>query len=143
MKNLLIRTLFILFLFSGCDNGNTLESFYFFPDQNWKRFDNPIIKFEIDKPGIFYDMLIEVDYNASLTHKELPITVIMTTPSGEIRSRNLTLKMDDPEGKILPILRKDYAFSEKGVCTFEIENRSQYIESPGMVKIGIRLEKAE
>ena len=118
-----------------------MESFHFFPDQNWKRFDNPIITFEIDKPGIFYDMLIEVDYDATLAHDELPITVIMTTPSGEIRSRNLTLKMDDQEGKILPVLRKDYAFSEKGVCAFEIENRSQYIDSPGMEKIGIILKR--
>ncbi|RLD52263.1 MAG: hypothetical protein DRI97_14690 [Bacteroidetes bacterium] len=143
MKNLFLRTILIIVLLMGCNSDNIIHSYYSFPEQNWKRFDNPIIEIDINKPGIFYDMWIELDYDVSKTLDEFLITVIMSTPSGEIRSRNLTLDMATGDGKIRVILRKDFAFSEKGPCTFEIENRSQNIETKGLKRIGIVLEKSK
>ena len=127
----------------GCDNNNIISSYYSFPEQSWKRFDNPIIEIDISKPGIFYDMWIELESENPPATDELPITVIMSTPSGEIRSRSLTLYITAGDEKIRTILRKDFAFSNKGLCTFEIENRSQNIETKRLKRIGIVLEKSE
>ena len=143
MKNLFLRTLLIIVLLMGCDNNNIISSYYSFPEQSWKRFDNPIIEIDINKPGIFYDMWIELESENPPATDELPITVIMSTPSGEIRSRSLTLYITAGDEKIRTILRKDFAFSNKGLCTFEIENRSQNIETKRLKRIGIVLEKAE
>jgi hypothetical protein len=143
MKNLFLRTLLIIVLLMGCNSDNIISSYYSFPEQSWKRFDNPIIEIDINKPGIFYDMWIELESENPPATDELPITVIMSTPSGEIRSRSLTLYITAGDEKIRTILRKDFAFSNKGLCTFEIENRSQNIETKRLKRIGIVLEKAE
>lgn len=141
MKTLLLRTLTILFLLSGCGDGNTISKYFSFPDHTWQRFENPIIELDIDNPGIFYNMWLELDYDLTLAPEELAVTVITSTPSGEIRSRNLNLKPNSPDGKIRLILRKDFAFAEKGICTVEIENRSQHLETKGVKRIGVVVER--
>ncbi|MCK4570172.1 MAG: hypothetical protein KAT76_07765 [Bacteroidales bacterium] len=146
MKNILFRYLLVVFIIAGCSSDAIKGSYFTFADKQWKRFENPEIEFDISKPGIFYNMWLEVDYDASLAPETLPVTVIMYTPSGEVRSRTLNLKFKDQnennrDGKFRVMLRKDFAFSEKGSCSFEFENRSQDIKTPGMIRIGIVLEK--
>ncbi len=103
----------------------------------------------IEHPGIFYTMWLELHYTSSFDLNNLPVTVIMYTPSGEIRSRDLILKFNtdgdkhSEPGKLRVILRKDFAFSEMGNCKFEIENRSQKVETSGLISIGIIIEKTQ
>jgi hypothetical protein len=148
MKNILLKTTLLLFLIWGCKSDTTISQYHSFPDEVWKRFDNPVLELNIEHPGIFYDMWVELDYDEYATHENLAVSVIMDSPSGEIRSRDLLFEFkhedkNNKPGKCRLILRKDYAFAEKGVCIFEIENRSQRIESRGLSKIGIVLERAQ
>ncbi len=144
MKNSYLKFSLILLIFFACTGNSDLASWHSFPGETWKRFDNPIIEFDIASPGIFYNMTLIVEYDAALAPDELPVTVIMYTPSGEMRSRNIVLKFNDPEntevGLIKIPLRKDYAFYEAGSCRFELENRSQYVESKGLKKLGIIID---
>jgi len=141
MKPFLIRSLLFVFLLAGCGNSVNIDEHYSFPGEIWKRFDNPVIETGISHPGIKYVMYLELEYDPSLAPAQLPVTVIMTTPSGEIRSRDLTFKTDPAQSKVQLTLRKDFAFSEKGACSFEIENRSQYVETKGVKRIGVIIEK--
>ena len=148
MNNRLFRYLLIAIVMAGCTSDTVLESYFSFPGEKWKRFENPEIKFDIAGPGIFYNMWLEVDYDTSLAPDVLAVTVIMYTPSGEIRSRNLNLMFKDVDENSIPgylrvILRKDFAFAEKGLCSFEIENRSQNVVTPGMKRIGVVLERVD
>ena len=124
-------------------------SLYSFPDGQWGRFDNPIIDIEIVSPGIYYDMYLELDFDASQSPDNFLITVIMYTPSGEIRSRDIQLDFntDSDEntkpGKLSVVLRRDFAFSDKGNCKFEIENRSTKIVTPGMKSIGVLMKVSQ
>ena len=130
-----------IFLLIGCNTNDNMESYYIFPDGLWKRFENPEIELDITKPGIFYDMFLEINYDPDIAKEPIPMTVIMSTPSGEIRSRNIRLVPGTAEGKVRIILRKDFAFSEQGTCSFEIENRSQNIETAGLKNLGIVMER--
>jgi hypothetical protein len=124
-------------------------SSYDFPGGQWRRFDNPVIDFEIATPGIFYDMYLELDFDTSQAPENFQITVIMYTPSGEMRSRDIQLDFSSdknkntPPGNLRVVLRKDFAFSDKGNCKFEIENRSTKIVTPGMKSIGVLMEKTQ
>jgi len=141
MKNIFLTTMLTIFLLIGCNTNDNMESYYIFPDGLWKRFENPEIELDITKPGIFYDMFLEINYDPDIAKEPIPMTVIMSTPSGEIRSRNIRLVPGTAEGKVRIILRKDFAFSEQGTCSFEIENRSQNIETAGLKNLGIVMER--
>jgi len=149
MKKTFLRYIALFILTAGCSSGSTIESFHNFPGQKWQRFENPLINFDIEHPNTFYDMWLELHYTSSFDTDNLPVTVIMYTPSGEIRSRDIILKLNvekdkhGESGKLRVPLRKEFAFSEKGDCKFEIENRSQKIEASGLISIGIIMEKSQ
>lgn len=143
-KHIYIIFAFLLFL-AGCGD-SPIRGYYTFPEEGWNRFENPVIELEISKPGIFYDMWLEVHYDTTLGPDKFPLTTIMYSPSGEIRSRNLSLEFnqgDNNDGVLKVKFRKDYAFAEKGICKFEFENRTQRIKAPGILKIGVIMERAQ
>jgi len=145
MNNQLFRYLLIVIIIAGCTSDKVLESYFSFPGEQWKRFENPEVEFDIVGTGIFYNMWLEVDYDVALAPDVLAVK-IMYTPSGEVRSRDLDLGFKDVDensssGRLRVILRKDFAFAEKGLCLFEFENRSQNVVTPGMKRLGIVLEK--
>lgn len=148
IKNLIFSHLLLVFILAGCSSETGYRSSYSFPEKQWKRFDNPVMDIEISTPGIFYDMFMEIHYDTSQLPKNFPINVIMYTPSGEIRSRDLILdftKKKDSEtfGTLRIVLRREFAFSDKGICKFEFENRSTKVNNPGIRDISIILEKSQ
>jgi hypothetical protein len=148
MKKTIYTSLLLILLAWGCSFEKKYRSFYEFPGDEWNRFENPLIEFNITDPGIYYDMSLKLNYMPSPDLKNFLITVIMTTPAGEVRSRDVELdfgkgKPVDDYARINIILRKGYAFSEKGKCIFEIENRSSDVNTPGMKSIGIFMEKVQ
>ena len=148
MKKLLYKYSLILLIVAGCSVNNSNDLNHEFKDDIWKRFENPVMEMEISSPGIVYDMWVAIDFEPGAAPNSIPITIIMTTPSGEVRSRDLhfnfhSIQGQEESGTRVKILRKGFAFTKKGVCTFEIENRSQKIETPGMKGIRIWLEKGE
>ena len=140
MLKRIIKYLLIAVLFVSCSSQET-EKYFSFPDNTWKRFENPLINLEITKPGIFYNLYVVIEYDKASAPDFIPITVITTTPDGEIRSVNAKPLLNEDDGRIRIIIRKDFAFSEDGNCSFEIENRSQDLETKGLSKIGVVLEK--
>jgi len=128
---------------AGCSGGTTVSTYYSFPWETWKRFDNAVFDAQISHPGIFYTMYLELEYDPSLAPAQLPVTVIMTTPSGEVRSRDILFAPNPEKDIVRVVLRTEFAFREKGRCAFEIENRSQYVETKGMKRIGVVMEVEE
>lgn len=143
MKNKILGFGIFLLVLVGCGGNQEPASYFEFPNDQWKRFENPLIELEVTRPGIFYTMWLELNYVPSLAPEAIPITVIMSTPSGEVRSRSLELKPEAGNDMIRVILRTNFAFTDKGTCFFEIENRSQDLDTPGMIRIGVVLERAE
>ncbi len=148
IKNLIFSYLLLVFILAGCSSGTGYHSYYNFPEKQWKRFDSPVMEIEITSPGIFYDMFVEIHFEASQLPKNFPVDVIMYTPSGEIRSRNLVLDFTKKEdggtpGILRLVLRKEFAFSDRGVCKFEFENRSTRVNNPGIYSISIMLVRSQ
>lgn len=148
MINKKITFLFLGLLMFACTTDKHLRSTHDFPEKNWHRFSNTVLQFQINNPGIYYDMYLELEFDKSQTPDDFKITVAMNTPSGEMRNRDLTTKFNsaliEGENGIMKIpLRRDFAFSEKGLCTFEVENRSSKMNTPGMIHLSIILEKSQ
>ncbi len=75
-------------------------------------------------------------------------------PSGEMRTADYSFKIKDKEGKILSeclgdycdikfLLRGGFRFSEPGIVKFEIENKMTKIETPGIIEVGLIIEKSK
>ncbi len=146
MKKKLLKYVLMLLLMVSCSGDAGMQAFHRFPAENWKRFENPVLELDINRVGIFYDMWLEVHYDTAAIPEDFTISVIMNSPSGEIRSRTIRLEFrhyGEDIGLLRVMLRKDFAFAEEGLFTCEIENRSQDIETPGIKKIGIVLEKVQ
>ncbi len=147
IMNFCIKILLVFLFMAACSESGEKDLFHEFPEKQWKRFDNVLLEFEVTQPGIYYDMWIEIHYEGTPVVKQLPLAVIMSAPGGEIRKRHMILDFDDDSPgnvsrKTAMVLRRDFAFSEKGSCTFEIENRSQKIEIDGLHKIGIIIKRS-
>jgi hypothetical protein len=136
------KYILVLLLFTACSSQET-EKYFSFPDNTWKRFENPLINLEVSSPGIFYNLYIVAEYDIATAPDFIPITVITSTPDGEVRARDIRLRFKETSGQAKEVLRLDFAFSEVGNCSFEIENRSQHLEMIGIKKIGIELEKID
>lgn len=149
MKKTLSKFLLFIILLSSCAEGVRFSSTYSFPEETWQRFDNPILNFNIDAPGVYYDMFLELEYDASQPPSDFMVTVLMYTPSGEMRARDIQLKMVSPgdegdrPGIFKTVLRREFAFSDKGECKFEIENRSSRVTTNGVKSLSIILEKSQ
>lgn len=148
MNTSFYKIVLLAFILAGCAQATGLRSTISFPEEQWKRFENPILDFNIKSPGIFYDMFFELEYDVNNPPKEFPITVIMYTPSGEMRARDIIIRAEVPgegelaSGTIRLVLRREYAFAEQGICKFEIENRSSKVITTGIKNLSILLEKS-
>ena len=148
MKKITYLALLLILVSGACSNEAGHRSVHEFTGEVWNRFENPLLEFDITDPGIYYNIFMELKYKPSDDLKNFLATVIMNTPSGEIRSRDINFKFTGKEEgsdeNILRIaLRRDYAFSEQGICTFEVESRSPKVNIPGMVSLSIVMEKVQ
>lgn len=148
MRKFVYIFLLLLTIGPGCSTGNGYRLFHEFPQEVWNRYENPVLEFNISDPGIYYDMYLQVNYLPSHRPENFKVTVIMTTPSGEVRSRDLDLDFEKSvsaggHNELRVLLRKDYAFAEKGICYFEIENRSSNVNTDGIKSVGIYMESPQ
>lgn len=133
---------------ASCGPSGHFTETYTFPEGKWERFTNPLLQFQIENPGIYYDIFLELSFDPSSPPEDFLITVIMTTPGGEVRSRDVNTKfgsaqVNEKEAVFRILIRREYAFSEKGECTFEIENRASRLSFPGMNSLSIILEESQ
>ena len=141
-------SLWLVFILLSCSPGSKYRVFHEFDQEVWNRFENPVLEFNITDPGIYYDMFLKLNYKPSQKLENFKVTVIMTTPSGEVRSRDIDLDFSKGVGagkqsELSVVLRREYAFSDQGKCYFEIENRSSEVNTVGIKSVGVYLEKSQ
>lgn len=142
------------FTFSSCDKkGPVLEKYLKMKNATWDRFD--IKQFEIPISGEVnsYDIEVVVNCTEKFQYDDLPFYVILTTPSGEERMREVTVPVRE-KGKLVMdtkaakaesrlILWKSITMSDKGKCKITLENMIPKIQTEGIDEIGIRVTESK
>jgi gliding motility-associated lipoprotein GldH len=139
-------------IFPSCQGGRVFEEYRKLDDYTWKRFDNIVFEAEIEDTGASYNIYIAIRHITQYPFKNLMITAIMKTPSGEERYLEYDLKIRDDEGKPLGNgmgdlwdinipLRKNFRFRNPGKVVMEFENRMSRPTTPGIMEIGLIIEK--
>lgn len=152
MKQLFKLSLLLIISMVACNRGPVYQSTHTFKNAAWDRFD--IIKFTIPvhEEGDAYDIYFTLKHTEAFTDLVFPVYLIMNTPSGEERMREITLKTNRNEstGEVqadstrlirIPVW-KGLSVSEKGDCILSVENIYPKIQTLGIEQIGIVVEKA-
>ena len=141
-------------LFSGCDSNKPISQMYNFKNATWERFKLLNFELAVKTTRHTYDLSLEVRYNENFHEKTLPVNVVMTTPDGEQRIKEYTFFLKDKDGNfqgtkngeifqmMIPI-RNDVRFYKTGVCKFEIENLNPKYFTPGIIEMGVVMERAK
>ncbi|NQV03793.1 MAG: hypothetical protein HQ542_14175 [Bacteroidia bacterium] len=143
--------LFILILWTGCQQDNPNEVYYPFQNQTWQRFNILSFELPVNQSETPYKIVFFAKHNREFPYKSLDFNLIMNTPSGEERIREFQLKIRDNKEKLLRsceedyceasiVLKKELYINKEGMLLIELENLIPRMETPGLLGVGIRLE---
>jgi gliding motility-associated lipoprotein GldH len=156
ISKLLLIAVFLLniALFNqSCDRGPVYGKYLKMKNTTWDRFDIKSFEIPIEEAGNSYDITVVAHCTEQFQYDQLPFYVILTTPSGEERMREVTLpirekgklivdpKEKKPEARM--ILWKSINLADKGKCKITLENMIPYIQTEGIDEIGIVVTRAE
>ena len=153
MKNAkLPLSLFLVFALSltmiSCKPGGPVyEKYLKMKNSTWDRFDQKLFEIPIEDPAKNIDINLVVRVTTKLAYDELPFYIILTTPAGEERIREIKIPVRENDKMIGELkgnvyetrieLWKDINIAQKGNCKISIENMIPKIQTEGIDEIGI------
>jgi gliding motility-associated lipoprotein GldH len=153
MNKLLKSILIILVSLTACKSEPDYKQVHTLKGNIWNRFDNQVFEIPVNETGKKYDIFLSMKRTAEYVYEDLPVNVVLQTPSGEERTHEFTFKLkesiknpDNDAGDSLTVqfeLWKEILLSDKGKCTITIENLIPKIATPGIVNIGIMMKKSK
>lgn len=154
-KSLLnLAVLFTLTLsFISCTKGPVFENYVKMKNTTWDRFDIKEFTVPIAEAAKSYDIQVVVRCTEKFQYDNLPFYVILTTPAGEERMREVTVTVKengklviDPETSKVEsrlILWKNISMADVGKCKITLENMIPKIQTEGIDEIGIVVTEVE
>jgi gliding motility-associated lipoprotein GldH len=138
----------------SCKHGGPVyEKYLKMKNSTWDRFDQKLFEIPIEDPAKNIDINFVVRITTKLSYDELPFYIILTTPAGEERIREIKIPVRE-NGKMIGELKgnvyetrielwKEINISEKGNCKISIENMIPKIQTEGIDEIGIVVTKSK
>ncbi len=133
--------------------GPVYEKYLKMKNSTWDRFDQKYFEIPIDDVTESYDMTFVVRTTGKLAYDEIPFYLILTTPAGEERIREIKIPVRE-NGKMIGelkgnvyetrvVLWQDLSISVKGNCKVSVENLIPKIQTEGIDEIGIVVAKSK
>lgn len=148
-----ILILAITGLLMGCSNKPVYEKTLTLKNAVWQRFDIKTFEVEIEKVPAQYEFEAIVNCNDSFQYKSLPFYVILTTPSGEERMREVSFQVREGDkltknketGKAEARIQLWYNvnITEKGKCKLTFENMIPKYETGGIETLSLLVKQAD
>jgi len=153
MKRLLPFFLMLLLL-SSCQNKKVFEQRQSFDDLKWNRFKNVTFEFDIKDTESKYNITLMLRHHTIYAEPDLQMTLALYTPSGERRLKEIIMPIRNTDGTfrssgmgdlwdLEQVAFAGYSFNEKGHYKLEIENRMAKFDTPGVMELGLRVDKSD
>jgi gliding motility-associated lipoprotein GldH len=155
MNRILVVTILIALIFSGCKKQEELMQLRTFENHTWERFDFVRFEFPVTDIKQFWNIYIVIRYDDDFKERMLPVNVEMITPSEVSRTKDYNLilrsinnneitgELKDGYYEMKTLTHPQFQFSETGICSFEIENLNSKFFTAGVQEIGILMEPAD
>lgn len=151
-KHLQIFLIATITLLTSCHPGRIHEEHRKMEHVAWKKHQDMAFEFEVEDVSASYDIYLAIRHASLYPFDNLLVSTVLTTPGGETRYTNYDFAIKDKEGNFLGDglgdlwdinlpLRKGFTFSEPGTCLIELENRMLKSITPGIVEIGLIVER--
>ncbi|HRY99656.1 MAG TPA: hypothetical protein P5550_11435 [Bacteroidales bacterium] len=157
LKHIQIILLTALLAFA-CQRGPVFEEMKNLPQQNWIRFNTLWYSYTPSNHDDAYTLSLVVRYTDAVAFNKLLVMGTIHSPSGEMRFREYSLPLRDADGMadgsavsatgVQPkvyekrlVLREELVFTDPGEYRFEIENLMDKYDSPGIIAVGVVVEK--
>jgi gliding motility-associated lipoprotein GldH len=152
-----IYLLLLIIVFSGCGKKRIYEQYKDIENKIWYRIDrNHILTFEVPVKDTLsdYDIIMNVKYMKGYQFNDLTFIMTIYTPDKEEKDSKHTIILKGTNGEYRGKVKGDifelstplfskFRFNRKGTYKFEIENWMSKYEIPGIVKIGLIVQKNE
>jgi gliding motility-associated lipoprotein GldH len=154
MRNWGFTIFLLLLILTACSQDKIYEKHIKFESYSWNRFKDVLFEVPIEDIKCNYNFYFAIKHTTQYPYKSLRINFTIYTPSGEFRTMDYALNLKDNKGNffgkttvdtcyISILLRKDFLFSKKGICKFEIGNLMPKIETQGIMEIGLIVERSD
>lgn len=153
LKSLIAIVLFFTLSFSCNQSGPVFEKYLKMKNSTWDRFDQKYFEIPVDDVTKSFDITFVVRVTSKLAYDEIPFYVILKTPAGEERIREIKIPVRENAkmaGELIGnvyetrvVLWKDLSISAKGKCIISIENLIPKIQTEGIDEIGIVVTKSK
>lgn len=154
-KNSIILSLFVaIFLFASCDRNKVYEKNIEIDNNLWKNSESVKFEFEIDDTVSLHNVFINIRHASGYQFNNLWLFVKSSAPNGQTNIDTLECVMSDKTGKWLGDglgdiydlqlpWRLNVRFPVKGKYTVEFKQAMRVEVLPGIMDMGLRVEKAE
>jgi gliding motility-associated lipoprotein GldH len=148
MKVTLPAIIIVLLMFSACQQGNIYNEHHKFENYTWHRFEKVTFEIPITDAGTKGDIIFTIRHITQYPYPNLPVYIILNTPSGEERILEKDIRLVDGNESftgdvagdlwdVEEVLWPGFYFTESGTYTIEIENLIPKMGIPGLVDVGI------
>ncbi len=152
MKTITFKIIVLLLIAASCRPGRIHEEHRKMEHVAWKKHQDMTFEFEVEDVSASYDIYLAIRHVTIYPFDNLLVSTVLTTPGGEKRYTDYDFAIKDKDGNFLGEglgdlwdinlpLRKRFTFSEPGTCLIELENRMLKSITPGIVEIGLIVEK--
>lgn len=153
-KLLILSALILATALTSCQNRNIYREFHKFDNYTWGRFDKVKFTFPVEDEGAVADIVLSVRYLEQYPYTDLPMNIILTTPSGEERIIERAVVIRDENNQfrgsvagsywdVEEVLWKNFFFNKPGNYTIELENLNPRPGIPALVDLGLLVRKAK
>ena len=154
MKNILYFLVLLLLVTTSCQQKKIYQERNEFSNYTWQRFDKITFNIPIEKSGTTGDIVLTIRHITQYPYPNLPMYVILNTPSGEERILEKDIQLKDINGDFKGDVAGDlwdveetlwpgFYFTEVGTYSIEIENLIPKMGIPGLVDVGIYVKEKD
>lgn len=146
--------LFSLITFSACDNARVYEKYFPVSEQEWKLNDKKTFAVEVNDTTQAYNLYINIRHTEAYPYSNLWVKLSMKDPAGKEQSQRIGFTLAEPGGRWLgtglgdiyddrfPVMQK-VQLPKAGTYQFIVQHDMRMDNVPGIMDVGIRLEKAK
>lgn len=150
--NRIFLGLSLLLIFSSCDSKRIFEKNIEISDSNWEASEK--VKFEVNIADTISgnNVLINIRHAGFYPYSNLFLFINTTFPNGKITRDTVECMLADDKGKWFGkglgdlwdariLFKRNVRFSQSGTYIFEYEQAMRVEQLPGVMDVGLRIEK--